>query len=401
VRIPRSSAGRGFDYQYDGLNRLTKGIYTSAKSGELLGTTGFDQANTNETGIQYDQNGNILGMAQQGLLSRSGNTLSFGWVDKLRYHYQGNRLLSVHDGAQAASQSSPNPAGDFFDGNRLGSGLEDYAYDNNGSLTLDRNKRINLVEYNQLNLPTRIEFDNGNSYLRYRYDASGRKLQKVVKEGTAAEKTTDYIGGLVYEGNRLQFIPTAEGRILPPALADNGGSWAYEYSYKDHLGNLRLSFRPGRSYSYKATMESSEPAKGNEERMFSNLTDAIRVPNGCVGGGIRLTTTNPMGPMRILKVRRGDIITAKVKGWYSTPASSNGGSGLQLWLQAVPEDNVPGQSETGQNLPSLRVGLTLNLPNGVPSDAPKAMPREKSVPSWLTQGESIAVEPLILLVLQT
>ena len=298
---------RGFDYHYDGLNRLTKGVYFSANSGELLGTTGFDQANTSETGIQYDQNGNILGMAQQGLLARSGNTLSFGWVDKLRYHYQGNRLLSVHDGAQAASQNSPNPAGDFFDGNRLGSGLEDYAYDSNGSVTLDRNKRINLVEYNQLNLPTRIEFDNGNSYLRYRYDASGRKLQKVVKEGTAAEKTTDYLAGMVYEGNRLQFIPTAEGRVLPPSLADNGGSWAYEYSYKDHLANLRLSFRPGRSYSYKATMESSEPAKGNEERMFSHLTDAIRVPNGCVGGGIRLTSTQPMGPMRILKVRRGDM----------------------------------------------------------------------------------------------
>jgi hypothetical protein len=91
-------------------------------------------------------------------------------------------------------------------------------------------------------------------------------------------------------------------------------------------------------------MESSEPAKGNEERMFSHLTDAIRVPNGCVGGGIRLTSTQPMGPMRILKVRRGDLITAKVKGWYSTPASSNGGSGLQLWLQAVPDGNVPGQS---------------------------------------------------------
>ncbi len=106
--------------------------------------------------------------------------------------------------------------------------------------------------------------------------------------------------------------------------------------------------------------------------MFSHLTDAIRVPSGCLGGGIRLTSTQPMGPMRILKVRRGDVITAKAKGWYSAPASSNGGSGLQLWLQAVPDGNVPGQSETRQSLPSLRVGLTLNLPNGVPADAPKA-----------------------------
>ena len=72
-----------------------------------------------------------------------------------------------------------------------------------------------------------VEFDNGNDYPPYRYDASGKKPQKVVKEGTAAEKTTDYVAGLAYEGNRLQFIPTSEGRILPPALADNGGACAF------------------------------------------------------------------------------------------------------------------------------------------------------------------------------
>jgi hypothetical protein len=33
---------------------------------------------------------------------------------------------------------------------------------------------------------------------------------------------------------------------------------------------------------------------------------------------------------------------------------------------------VPSRSETRQSLPSLRVGLTLKLPNGVPTDAPKA-----------------------------
>lgn len=32
---------------------------------------------------------------------------------------------------------------------------------------------------------------------------------------------------------------TAEGRALPR----EDGSFAYEYSYKDHLGNLRVSFR--------------------------------------------------------------------------------------------------------------------------------------------------------------
>jgi len=139
-----------------------------------------------------------------------------------------------------------------------------------------------VISFDDIETPIEylIKFDNGSNYLRYRYDAWDKKPQKVIKEGTAAEKTTDYVAGLAYEGNCFQFIPTSEGRILPPALADNGGAWAYEYSYKDHLENLRLSVRAGATPT-KPRWRAADLLKATR-RMFSNLTDAIRVSNGCL-----------------------------------------------------------------------------------------------------------------------
>jgi RHS repeat-associated protein len=47
---------------------------------------------------------------------------------------------------------------------------------------------------------------------------------------------------MMYKNNKPYQIPTAEGRIIaPPSGA--GGPWTYEYDYKDHLGNTRLSYR--------------------------------------------------------------------------------------------------------------------------------------------------------------
>ena len=362
-RSATDGVGRGFTYQYDGLNRLRQGVFTSAIPTEQFSTTG----------IRYDRNGNIQALSQQGLLSGSGSSRRFGQVDNLAYAYVGNQLRSVSDGAQPVEQTAPNPAGDFFDGNRAGSGQDEYAYDRNGSLIEDQNKQIDYIDYNHLNLPTRIAFRGASDYLTYTYDASGTKLRQTIKEGSAAQRFTDYAAGLLYQEDQLQFVPTPEGRLLPPALADNAGGWAYEYHYKDHLGNLRLAFRPGTTHTYVATMETSQPTKANEEQMFSNLSDAIRVPQGCVGGGIRLTAQQPMGPMRILKVSKGDLIRARVTGWYQTPANNNGGGALALWLQALPGGNVAGQNDRAAPRPSLSVGLTVNAPrSGVPVNAPKA-----------------------------
>ena len=228
--------------------------------------------------------------------------------------------------------------------------------------------------YNHLNLPSHIELfgPGGIGAIDYSYDALGTKLRKTVKEGTVAEQVTDYVGGLVYQAGRLQFVPTSEGRILPPALSGTGG-WAYEYHLKDHLGNLRVPFRLGETTVQQATMEASPEIKAREECQFAYLTDAIRDPNGCIGGGVKLSSQHPLGPMRLIKVSKGDVVTAKVKGWYDTPAKNNGGRSLGLLFQAFPKDNLSSDQPGQRNPPRLSVGLTLNAPGkAVPTDAPKA-----------------------------
>jgi len=54
--------------------------------------------------------------------------------------------------------------------------------------------------------------------------------------------TTDYAGNFIYENNVLQFFNQPEGYVeisSPPSGELEG---AYVYQYKDHLGNIRLSY---------------------------------------------------------------------------------------------------------------------------------------------------------------
>ena len=48
---------------------------------------------------------------------------------------------------------------DFVDGANLS---VEYTYDGNGNLTSDANKGISLIEYDDMNMPHRIQFANGN-----------------------------------------------------------------------------------------------------------------------------------------------------------------------------------------------------------------------------------------------
>ena len=108
----------------------------------------------------------------------------------------------------------------------------------------DNNKNISNIQYNHLNLPLKITFGTGNDYIAYTYDATGRKVKKTVKKNnTVAE--TDYIGGFQYNNNILQFFPHAEGYIDFTELNSNDGEYRYVYQYKDHLGNIRLSYSDG------------------------------------------------------------------------------------------------------------------------------------------------------------
>jgi RHS repeat-associated protein len=207
---------RNYGYKYDQLNRLKDATYQ--KSGQVTGMY-------NEN-LSYDKNGNIMNLSRYG--DRDEQYLPIQ-IDNLGYNYatNSNKLMSVVD-------NSNNTSG-FKDGNTTG---DDYVYDGNGNMTVDKNKNITAITYNHLNLPTKIIFPTGN--IVYFYTASGQKVQKVVSENTTVA-TTDYLGGYQYKNTVLQYFPTTEGYVKNTPVS-GANTYSYVYNYTDHLGNTRLSY---------------------------------------------------------------------------------------------------------------------------------------------------------------
>ncbi len=241
---------RGYAYGYDRLNRITDAeSYMGTTLGAMELNTEYKVGN-----IDYDKNGNILNLVRWGA---DENTVpTFGQWDNLAYTYDGNRLMKVIDNPQPTSHKIFG----FKDGINPG---DDYLYDNNGNMEVDNNKGIKSIRYNHLNLPTFVRFEPGNTLtnsISYVYDATGNKLEKITNVNSAVT-ITQYAGGYIYSdmgspGNlELQFMSQPEGYVKPVAATsesvegfdkDSGGTtnstFKYVFQYKDHLGNIRLSY---------------------------------------------------------------------------------------------------------------------------------------------------------------
>ncbi|WP_299125882.1 DUF6443 domain-containing protein [uncultured Tenacibaculum sp.] len=211
------TSSKTYTYSYDALNRITN-------------ATGATTSNYDIGSISYDKNGNILTLVRKGHINSA--TTTFGNMDVLYYFYDaGNKLTKVRDDG--------NDTYGFKDGANLGT---EYVYDANGNMVRDYNKgigtsSINGITYNHLNLPTEVKFNNSDAQkISYVYDASGAKLKKVVNNNGNIT-TTEYAGNYIYENNVLQFFNHPEGYVKK----ENTG-FKYVYQYKDHLGNVRLSY---------------------------------------------------------------------------------------------------------------------------------------------------------------
>ena len=214
---------RRYGYVYDSLNRLTAGFYqgTNPSAKEY-----FEK-------IQYDLNGNITRLQRSEGVA-SGNTTA-GMIDNLKYDYSGNRLTKVTDEQQ-------NPSGYPY----ITTPYE-ITYDDNGNMIRHRDKTIDLIGYNFLNLPSMITGAPGKKQkiTSNLYRADGVKVSKVYYERSLDTRITDYLDGFQYSTGStsvggdsslfLQFIPTSEGYF-------DYQKNKYIYNYTDHLGNVRLSY---------------------------------------------------------------------------------------------------------------------------------------------------------------
>lgn len=207
---------RGYRFEYDLLSRLKNAAY-----GEGEGLS-LNVGRFNEQIMSYDKNGNILGLKRYGQTSANG----YGVVDNLAITLNGNQLKKVDD---SVSDSAFDNNFEFRDGVRLDT---EYFYDTNGNLVKDLNKKITNIQYNYLNLPNRIEFEDGSS-ISYLYDAAGSKLRVVHCIAGNNTTTTDYCGNVIYENGTPKTLLTDAGFV---SLNDN----KYHYYFQDHQGNNRV-----------------------------------------------------------------------------------------------------------------------------------------------------------------
>ncbi|WP_108808290.1 DUF6443 domain-containing protein [Aquimarina spinulae] len=203
---------RHYKYSYDNLNRITDANYNSQDNSEQDWFRVF--------GITYDKNGNLKSLKRH----KKGNVA----LDYLSYTYDtGNKLLTVEEQIDGASG--------FEDGTNTN---DDYTYDANGNMTIDQNKGITGITYNHLNLPKTVTINNAShtGNIAYIYDATGVKLKKITTEGSSL--ITEYAGSYVYKNGVLEFFNHAEGIVEHEA-----DGYKYVYQFKDHLGNIRLSYK--------------------------------------------------------------------------------------------------------------------------------------------------------------
>jgi len=276
-----SNNKKRYGYIYDEVNRLTRANY------QQFNLTTSSTPHYYDEQVSYDLNGNITTL-DRFAAPILGNTAM--QVDQLKYYYENgnlsNRLWKVTDNEGAVANTLGYPGG---------GGTMDY--DDNGNIkTMPDKGIIQPMLYNHLNLPKQIE--KGNSQLTYTYMADGTKIGKFLYISDQISNqviNTDYLDGFVYTsaysfsvaeslrsddpstkiialagqeealeledkdidertlmGNTaLEFFPTAEG------FYDYKNS-KYIYQYKDHLGNVRLSFsRDSSTGAYKSEESNS------------------------------------------------------------------------------------------------------------------------------------------------
>jgi RHS repeat-associated protein len=220
-------------YSYDRSNRLTNAQFSG------VGNENYSVSNS------YDANGNILTLQRY---SKTGAN-TFGLVDNLTYSYlsNGNKLQKVDDAV-----SGNIGANDFRDisGN-------DYAFSVDGKLTKDGNKSITNIDYNYLDLVSKVTFADGTKVETFYTSTGERRQRRVTKNGITSY--TLYDGEIVYTFTgvntslndfKVSEIQNPEGRFVGGKL---------EYGYTDHIGNLRLSYKDSLGVAFITQSQSYDP----------------------------------------------------------------------------------------------------------------------------------------------
>ncbi|QOW11944.1 RHS repeat-associated core domain-containing protein [Kaistella flava (ex Peng et al. 2021)] len=263
--VDPAATEKKYGYVYDPLNRLLAGFYYEKSGADFIFTEEYNEL------LDYDPNGNISHLKRFSFKQSTAANM----IDDLNYTYennnQSNRLQKIDD---------PSTNTNGYEGGGLSN-----SYDLNGNMTQMPDKGIiTPIAYNFLNLPSTIK--QGRNTTNYLYRADGTKLKKTfnfVNKMGSSLVYTEYLDGFQYStpntdplrmaleeqddetvsvakaANIETFSPLEDRAkiVAPPENAEPPmilsffptaeGFYDYEnfryiYQYKDHLGNVRVSY---------------------------------------------------------------------------------------------------------------------------------------------------------------
>lgn len=307
-----TSPKRAYGYSYDDAGRMTGADYNEYTTSSW-NHTAHDYTVSN---LSYDANGNILSMKQRGVPKAPSSSPVD--MDKMRYEYfpLTNKLQQIMD-TVVQGVDTPYLLNDFIDRH---TGTVDYDYDANGNLRTDKNKHIDSIVYNFMDLPEKVYSSMGT--IVNTYSADGTLLQKIITPNGQTPIVYRYWGPLVVRNDSMQYFLNEEGRVRYVPATDN---YAHDFFVKDHLDNVRsvvnselATWGPYEEYS-----ADHEVANATFERLLFTNIDGVRSPKP-QGTPIdvmaaRMNASEPdhvVGTGIILHVMAGDKYSLESYGYY-------------------------------------------------------------------------------------
>jgi len=193
----------------------------------------------------------------------------------------------------------------------------------------------------------------------------------------------------------------------------------YEHTLKDHLGNLRLSFRRSARRTYQAGLEPA--AASVETQQFDPASVSAPIANSQLAASgsysaklfANGTDPQPIGPTKLWAVQGGDTLRVAVAAHYAAAFNSSYWhyalpTFLAGWLSQPTPGSNPDGSSTRRNFNWLQVGLAAGLSQlpsfgaGVPHgylrllvyQADSTVIQDRIVP--ITSQAQTSWEPLVL-----
>jgi RHS repeat-associated protein len=130
--------------------------------------------------------------------------------------------------------------------------------------------------------------NSDNFTLKLTYDGNGRLLSKELLKNDVPIDTIEYMGGIQYDGGKLDVISVPQGRAIPTC----NGEFRYDYYYTDHLGNIRLWYSDLNGDGEIKVQSDGTITHCNDEQTSNGeiLQEQHYYPYGLTMGGLNYTS---------------------------------------------------------------------------------------------------------------